>query len=184
MDSLDLGEKYYNQGSEQYFKDGNTDGALKSFRAAAAAGYEPACGEIGSILLEKKEEPERAEIWFRKVHKIDFLSPMAQYDFGVLLYNEQDDWESALPLFSKAAEAEYVPAYQAIGMIHFKEKHEVDEAEVWFEKAKEAGFLWGAPALYYGMILEFERGIEGMADLYMAKALDDLHGAETQENSK
>ena len=178
---LKIGEEYYDQGLEEYFKNDDIETALRSFLAAAATEYEQAYGEIGSILFDHMDDPESAEFWFRKVQDVDFLSPMAQYEFGVILYNKRADWKSALPVLLKAAEAEYTPAYQAIGLIFYKEKNEVDEAEAWFEKAKEAGYLYGIPALYYGILLEFERGMEGMAEHYKAKAYQFYGESEPKE---
>jgi len=171
----------YKKGMTLYYELEAGDLALEYFMKSANAGFEPACGEIGMIYYLDKNDPETAESWFERVSDLELLSPWASYAYAALLLNEHDDWEKALDHLLWAAECNYAPAYQAIGLILYKELNEVDDAEDWFEMAEEAGCLCGIPAYYYGILLEFERGIDGQADYYRAKAIEDLRETNLQE---
>jgi len=172
----------YKKGVTLYYELESVDLAMEYFMKSANAGFEPACGEIGMIYHLDHDDPETAETWFERVSDPELLSPWASYEYATLLVNEHDDWERALDHLLWAAIWDYAPAYQAIGLILYKELNEVDDAEDWFEMAEEAGCLCGIPAYYYGILLEFERGIDGQADYYRAKAIEDLRETNPQEN--
>jgi tetratricopeptide (TPR) repeat protein len=175
-------DQLYEQGLFSLYEMEDTDAALDSLFGAAAAGYEPAYGEIGVIFSSERNDQEKAESWFEKVENIESFSPVAAYEYGALLYNAKNDWEAALIYLFKAAQMEYVPAYQAIAVILYQELGEIDEAEAWFEKAKEEGCLCVIPAYYYGILREFERGIDGEAEYYRARAIEDLCGPKSKQD--
>ena len=63
-----------------------------------------------------------------------------------------------MKFFRKSAVDGFEPAYGQYGSILYLEDSKIDEAEKWFRKAEEAGFLDAPQAYDYGMLLIKERG--------------------------
>ena len=81
----------------------------------------------------------------------------AMYDYGVFLYLNTPDYETALKYFYDAASRGYALAYGEIGMILYREKDDVENAEKWFQEAVKADCIIPPIAFEYGMLLFVEK---------------------------
>ena len=81
----------------------------------------------------------------------------ALYDYGVFLYLEKSDYESALRYLMAAAAKDYDLAFNEIGIIFYNEKDDPVNAEKWFEKAEKANCLFPWAAFDYGRLIYHDK---------------------------
>jgi tetratricopeptide (TPR) repeat protein len=172
---FNYGEALYEQGLYFLYEMEDAEVALELFLGAASAGYKPAYGEIGVISSSHKNDPDRAENWFKRISDITHFSLVALYEYGRLLYDVRDDWEAALPYFLAAANLGHEPANQYVAVIRYEYTGEIDEARKCFECAKVMGHLSGYPASSYADFLDLEMGDYEQAEYYRKKTKQDLH---------
>ncbi len=158
-----LEEATYEYGMLHYLGKNDWKTGLSYLFKAAEQGYEPAYGEIGTILYLYKSDIDDAERWFEKAEKIDFLLAPAAFFYGQLLMLERNEWEKSKKYFKQSAEEGFDLAYAEYASILYIDKIDVDEAETYFKKAEERNCLPAPHAYNYGELLiqernEIERG--------------------------
>jgi uncharacterized protein len=82
----------------------------------------------------------------------------ALYEQALDLYLDEDKPDEALRILLKLAKARYKKAFGYIGVIIYREKHDVEKAEKWFVKAEKAGILLEDAIFEYGMLHYLEKG--------------------------
>ncbi|MBN2285262.1 MAG: hypothetical protein JXI43_02350, partial [Tissierellales bacterium] len=68
---------------------------------------------------------------------------------------------------------EYEPAYGFIATILYREKNDIESAEIWFKKAEKANCLFAPVAYEYGMLKYYERRDYEIALRYLLKSAED-----------
>lgn len=81
----------------------------------------------------------------------------AIYDYGIFLYLEIHDHETALKYLLEAASKNYGMSYGDIGVILYIEKNDFVNAEKWFKKAENVDCLLPWAAYEYGMLIYHEK---------------------------
>jgi len=147
----------YERALNLYLNEDKPDKALRVLSKLAKTRYKKAFGEIGVILYREKHDANQAEEWFAKAEKAGALSEEARYEYGMLHYLENNDWQTGLSYLCKAAEQGYELAYGDIGIIIYLYKSDVDDAERWFKKAEKIELLLAPAAFYYGQLLMLDR---------------------------
>lgn len=97
----------------------------------------------------------------------------SMYDYGVFLYLETPDYETALRYLFDAASKGYTLSFGDIGMILYREKNDIVGAEKWFKKAEKANCIIPPVAYEYGMMIYLEKGDCEKALKYLYKAADE-----------
>ena len=95
----------------------------------------------------------------------------SMYEYGMSLYLETPDYETALKYLLKAASYDFEPSYGDIGIIYM-EMNNPETAEKWFIKADEANCLFPPAAYEYGMLICFEKNDDEKALEYFIAAAD------------
>lgn len=168
----------YEHALDLYLNENKPDEALRIFFKLANAHYTKAYGEIGVILYRERQDVEKAIEWFVKAEKNGALLEEGNYEYGMLHYLENGDWQSGLKYLLKAASQGYELAYGDIGAIFYLYESNIDQAERWFEKAVNAGFLFAPAAYYYGQLLMLERNEwEKSKKYFKQSALEDYEHA-------
>ena len=139
---------------------------------AANEKYEPAYGDIAAILYREKNDIKNAEMWFEKAEKANCLFAPAAYEYGMLIYFERGDYEAALTYLLKSADDDFELAYGDIGIIYYREKHDINNALNWFRKAEKTNYLFAPVAYEYGMLF-LEIGESDQALKYLIIAAND-----------
>jgi tetratricopeptide (TPR) repeat protein len=134
------GTYMHRKGLHLYYKEHDVNAALECFLIAALRLSEFAYGEIGSIYYCERRDRELAEYFFHQIDALELFSPMAAYHYSKFIYEEMEDYDTALTCLSWAADNEFEPAYEFIGSIFVNELNEIEEAEEWFERAKESEY--------------------------------------------
>lgn len=88
----------------------------------------------------------------KRKYKIALSRKNALYEQAIDLYIHANKPDEALRIFLKLAKANYNKAFGEIGVIIYREKHDVEKAEEWFVKAEAAGTLLGEATYEYGML--------------------------------
>jgi hypothetical protein len=101
-------------------------------RRVADAGNSNAMNNLGA-LLNRRGDPEQAEIWFRRA--VDAGDGEAMNNLGALL-NRRGDPEQAEIWFRRAVDAGHTDAMNNLGIL-LAERGELDQAEAWFQKAAD-----------------------------------------------
>jgi len=96
----------------------------------------------------------------------------SMYEYGVSLYLETPDYETALKYLLKAASYDFEPAYGDLGIIYYFEMDNPETAEEWFLKAEETNCLYPPAAYHYGMLISFEKNNDEEALKYLYKAAE------------
>ncbi len=94
----------------------------------------------------------------------------ARYERAVDLYLNENEPDKALHILFKLAKDSYYKAFGEIGVIIYREKHDVEKAEEWFIKAEKVGALMGEATFEYGMLhyLEKDDWETGLSYLFRA----------------
>ena len=79
------------------------------------------------------------------------------YERGMDLCLNEDNFDAALKHLLRAAKSEYRPAYGEIGIILYREKNETVKAEKWFRKAEKKNSLFPIAAFEYGLLFYLEK---------------------------
>jgi uncharacterized protein len=87
-----------------------------------------------------------------KFNKTNSIKNDALYDKAIDLYLDKNKSDKALRILLKLAKNGYDKAFGEIGVIVYREKHDVNNAEEWFEKAEKAGTLFEEAIYEYGML--------------------------------
>ncbi|SDP69641.1 tetratricopeptide repeat protein [Selenomonas ruminantium] len=188
---FDIG--YYYEDAEN-----NTDLAKHWYENASQAGDTAALVRLGHI-YKHEEDYKHAERyykkaadsnneygmyylgWFYECYKDDNVSASSWYTKAAELghdgamtglgryYREQEDYNSAMDWFKKAAQKGNAEAKNLIGVMHYRGegvKCEYKKAFSWFEKAAKAGDAWGMYNLAqcyengYGVIKNWDKAVE------------------------
>ena len=96
----------------------------------------------------------------------------SMYEYGMTLYFETPDYETALKYLLKAASYDFEPAYGELGIIYYMEMDNSETAEEWFLKAEAANCLFPPAAYDYGMLIYFEKDNDDEALKYLYKAAE------------
>jgi TPR repeat protein len=75
----------------------------------------------------------------------------------------------------KLANANYEKAFGEIGLIMYREKHDVEKAEKWFIKAEKADVLLGDATYEYGMLHYLEKNDWETGLHYLFKAAEQVY---------
>lgn len=97
----------------------------------------------------------------------------SMYEYGVSLYLETPDYETALDYLFEAASRGYVLSFGEIGIILYNEKHDTVGAEKWFKKAASVNCIIPPVAHEYGMMIYLEKGDHEEALKYFYKAAEE-----------
>jgi len=87
----------------------------------------------------------------RKFKRTIHRNNAALYEQALNLYLDENKPDKALRILSKLAKANYEKAFGEIGLIMYREKHDV-------EKAEKAGALLEGATYEYGMLHYLEKG--------------------------
>lgn len=109
----------------------------------------------------------------RKRKKTSSKNHAALFEKALDLYLDDNKPDEALRILFKLAEARYKKAFGEIGIILYREKHDVKKAEEWFEKAEKAGALIEAATYEYGMLHHLEKNDWEKGLSYLLKAAEE-----------
>lgn len=168
-----LEEATYEYGMLHYLEKNDWETGLSYLFKAAEQGYEPAYGDIGTILYLYKSDINDAERWFEKAEKIDFLLAPSAFYYGQLLMLERNEWEKSKKYFKQSAEEGFDLAYAEYASILYLDKIDVDEAESYYKKAEERNCLPAPHAYNYGELLIQERNEVERGNKYLDLAEAD-----------
>jgi uncharacterized protein len=87
-----------------------------------------------------------------KFNKTNSINNDALYEKAIDLYLAKNKPDKALQILLKLAKNVYNKAFGEIGVIVYREKHDVNNAEEWFVKAEKAGTLFEEAIYEYGML--------------------------------
>lgn len=96
----------------------------------------------------------------------------ALYEQAIDLYINENKPDKALRIFLKLAKANYNKAFGEIGVIIYREKHDVEKAEEWFVKAEAVGALFEEATYEYGMLHYLEKDDWEAGLRYLFKAAE------------
>ena len=96
----------------------------------------------------------------------------ALYEQALDLYLNENKPDEALRILFKLAKAHYKKAFGEIGVIIYREKHDVEKAEEWFVKAEKNGTLLEEATYEYGMLHYLEKDDWKMGLSYLLKAAE------------
>ena len=96
----------------------------------------------------------------------------ALYEQALDLYLNDNKPDEALRIFLKLANARYKKAFGEIGVIIYREKHDVKKAEEWFVKAEKRGALLEEATYEYGMLHYMEKDDWKTGLSYLLKAAE------------
>ena len=85
----------------------NWEGSFKYFQKSAEEGFEPAYGQLGTILYLEKLDIDEAERWFEKADATGCLDAPQAHDYGMLLIEEMGDIERGNRYLKMAEEDGY-----------------------------------------------------------------------------
>ncbi len=94
----------------------------------------------------------------RKFKRANLHKNDALYEHALDLYLDENKPDEALRILSKLAKAHYKRAYGEIGVILYRERHDVEKAQEWFLKAEKKGALLKEANYEYGMLHYLENG--------------------------
>ncbi len=89
------------------------------------------------------------------------------------LYLNKNQHDEALRILFKLAKAGYEKAFGEIGIIIYREKHDVKIAEEWFKKAEQEDVLLAPAAFYYGELLFIERSEWEKSKKYFKRSAEE-----------
>ena len=106
----------------------------------------------------------------RKFKRTFSQNKNALYEQALNLYLDENKPDEALQILLKLAQARYKKAYGEIGVIIYREKHDVEKAEEWLVKAEKTGALLEEATYEYGMLhyLEKDDWETGLSYLFKA----------------
>jgi TPR repeat protein len=96
----------------------------------------------------------------------------ALYEKAVDLYLNENKPDEALRILLKLAKANFNRAFGEIGVIIYREKHDVEKAEEWFVKAEKGGALLEEATYEYGMLHYLDKDDWETGLSYLFKAAD------------
>jgi TPR repeat protein len=94
------------------------------------------------------------------------------YEKAIDLYLDENKPDEALQILLELANANYTKAFGEIGVILYREKHDVENAEKWFIKAENNDALSDEAAYEYGMLHYFEKDDLEKGLSYLLKAAE------------
>lgn len=97
----------YNYGVLLWLGKDNWEGSFKYFQKSAEEGFEPAYGQLGTILYLEKLEVDEAEKWFERAEKAGCLDAPQAHDYGMLLIDERGEIERGTKYLKMAEEDGY-----------------------------------------------------------------------------
>lgn len=106
----------------------------------------------------------------RKFQRTFSRNNASLYEHAFDLYLDKGKPDEALRILLKLANDGYKRAFGEIGVIMYREKHDVKNAEKWLAKAEKAGALPGVATYEYGMLhyLEKDDWKTGLSYLFKA----------------
>ena len=107
---------------------------------------------------------------FRRKFKKTLSRYNALYEQAVDLYLNENKPDEALRILLKLSKIGFNRAFGEIGVIIYREKHDVKKAEEWFVKAEKAGALLEDATYEYGMLHYLEKGDWKTCLSYLFKA--------------
>lgn len=108
----------------------------------------------------------------RKFKRTFSQNNAALYEQALDLYLKDNKPDEALRILFKLAKARYKKAFGEIGVIVYREKHDVKKAEEWFEKAEKIGALLEEATYEYGMLHYLEKADWKKGLNYLLKAAE------------
>ncbi|MBL0731468.1 MAG: hypothetical protein JJW03_01235 [Desulfosarcina sp.] len=96
----------------------------------------------------------------------------ALYEQAVDLYLNENKPNEALRILLKLAKASYNKAFGEIGVIIYREEHDIEKAEEWFVKAEKVGALLEEATYEYGMLQYIEKDDWETGLSYLFKAAE------------
>jgi TPR repeat protein len=81
--------------------------SFKYFQKSAEEGFEPAYGQLGTILYLEKLDIDEAEKWFERADKAGCLDAPQAHDYGMLLIEERGEIERGKKYLKMAEEDGY-----------------------------------------------------------------------------
>jgi predicted Zn-dependent protease len=109
----------------------------------------------------------------RKFKRTIHRNNAALYEQALDLYLDENKPDKALRILLKLAKDNYEKAFGEIGLIMYREKHDVEKAEKWFVKAEKAGALIEGATYEYGMLHYLEKGNWETGLRYLFKAAEE-----------
>ena len=85
----------------------NWEGGFKYLQKSAEEGFEPAYGQLGSLLYMEKLDIDEADKWFKKADAAGCLDAPQAHDYGMLLIEERGDRERGNRYLKMAEEDGY-----------------------------------------------------------------------------
>ena len=85
----------------------NWEGSFKYFQKSAEEGFEPAYGQLGTILYLEKLDIDEAERWFEKADAAGCFDAPQAHDYGMLLIEERGNIERGNRYLKMAEEDGY-----------------------------------------------------------------------------
>ncbi len=108
----------------------------------------------------------------RRKFKKTFSRNNDLYEQAVDLYLNENKPDEALRILLKLSKARFSKAFGEIGVIIYREKHDVEKAVEWFVKAEKAGALLEEATYEYGMLHYLDKDDWETALIYLFKAAD------------
>ena len=129
--------------------------------------------QIVNVIIERIEGTAFGRLKMslkRKFKRTISRNNHALYEKAIDLYLNENKPNNALQILLKLAKNGYKKAFGEIGVILYREKHDVDNAEEWFVKAEKAGTLLEEASYEYGMLHYLEKNDweTGLSYLYKA----------------
>jgi TPR repeat protein len=102
-----LAPNAYDYGVLLWLDKDNWKESFKYFQKSAEERFEPAYGQLGTILYMEKLEIDEAEKWFRKADRAGCLDAPQAHDYGMLLIEERGKIEKGKKYLRMAEEGGY-----------------------------------------------------------------------------
>lgn len=99
-----LAPNAYDYGILLWLGKDNWEGSFKYFKKSAEEGFEPAYGQLGTILYLEKLDIDEAEKWFEMADKAGCLDAPQAHDYGMLLIEERGEVEKGKKYLKMAEE--------------------------------------------------------------------------------
>jgi len=112
----------------------------------------------------------------RKFKKAIFRNNDALYELALDLYLNENKPDDALRILLKLAKVRYKKAFGEIGVIMYRERHDVKNAEKWLVKAEKVGALLEEATYEYGMLHYLEKNDWETGLSYLFKAAEQGYG--------
>ena len=119
-----------------YKKQGSLEKTLFWFKKAAERGYSSAQNALALVYGLEKNFDEAIKLYKASAEQ---GNPLAQFNLGVLFYDDLNDIKEVIELFKKAAKQGAANAQVTLGVL-YKKKGDIEEAIYWLEEAAKQGY--------------------------------------------